>query len=90
MSFTPPVKAMHYLLRHAVDIDRIIEHEQHSEVTQDLIGDILEGAAVFSRDVLAPLNWTGDDQDKRWAFGLWQSRERYRTARVTSKEGAPP
>ncbi len=60
MSFTPPVNAMHYLLKHAVDIDRIIDCDQHAELSHDLIGDILEGAAVFSRDVLAPLNGSGD------------------------------
>ena len=61
MSFTPPVKAMHYLLRHAVDIDRILEQDAHSDVSHDLIGDILEGASTFSRDVLAPLNRAGDE-----------------------------
>ncbi len=60
MSFTPPVKAMHYLLKHAVDIDRIMELDAHEDLSHELVGDILEGASVFSRDVLAPLNWNGD------------------------------
>ena len=60
MTFSPPVKSMHYLLRHAVDIDDIMACRAHREVSHDLIGDILSGAASFSSDVLAPLNWTGD------------------------------
>ena len=60
MTYAAPVKALHYLLRHAVDIDAIMATETHSEVSHDLIGDILEGAAGFTTDVLAPLNWTGD------------------------------
>lgn len=60
MSYAGPVKTFHYLLRHAVDIDDIMATELHSEVSHELIGDILEGAASFTSDVLAPLNWTGD------------------------------
>lgn len=60
MTYSAPVKSFHYLLKHAVEIDAIMATETHSEVSHDLIGDILEGAASFTGDVLAPLNWTGD------------------------------
>ena len=60
MTYNAPVNALHYLLRHAVDIDAVLASEMHAEVNHDLIGDILEGAASFTRDVLAPLNWEGD------------------------------
>ena len=60
MTYAGPVKTFHYLLKHAVDIDAIMATETHSEVSHELIGDILEGAASFTTDVLAPLNWTGD------------------------------
>ncbi len=60
MTYAAPVKTFHYLLKHAVDIETIMATETHSEVSHELIGDILEGAASFTGDVLAPLNWTGD------------------------------
>ncbi|WP_371397082.1 acyl-CoA dehydrogenase [Fretibacter rubidus] len=60
MTYAAPVKAFHYLLRHAVDVDSIMATDAHSEVSHDLISDILDGAASFTQDVLAPLNWTGD------------------------------
>jgi len=60
MTYIAPVKAMHYLLRHAVDIDSLIEQPEYDEVNHDLINDILTGAAAFSQDVLAPINWDGD------------------------------
>lgn len=60
MSYSAPVKAMHYLLRHAVDIDTILQSPIHDEVNHDLITDILTGAASFSEDILAPINWEGD------------------------------
>lgn len=60
MSYSGPVKSMHYLLRHAVNIDELLAHDVHSEVNHDLLADILSGAASFSEDVLAPINWDGD------------------------------
>lgn len=60
MTYAAPVKALHYLLRHAVDVDEVLACKAHADVNHDLIGDILEGAASFTGDVLAPLNWTGD------------------------------
>ena len=60
MTYAAPVKTFHYLLKYAVDIETIMATEMHSDVSHELIGDILEGAASFTGDVLAPLNWTGD------------------------------
>lgn len=65
MTFTPPSNSMHYLLRHAVDVDQILASPQHSEVNHDLIGDILGGASSFSSEVLAPINWGGDQTPAR-------------------------
>ena len=60
MSYAGPVKSMHYLLRHAVDIDTLLAKDAHEEVNHELIADILSGAASFAEDVLAPINWDGD------------------------------
>lgn len=60
MSFAAPARSMHYLLRHAVDIDGLMASEKFSDVSHDLIGDILSGAVSFTSEVLAPLNWKGD------------------------------
>lgn len=65
MTFTPPANAMHYLLRHAVDVDEILAAPEHSDVNHDLIGDILAGASSFASDVLAPLNRAGDENPAR-------------------------
>ena len=65
MTFLPPVNAMHYLLRHAVDVDDILANPVHADVNHDLIGDILSGASAFASDVLAPLNIVGDEQPAR-------------------------
>ena len=61
MTYAAPVKAFHYLLRYGVDVDTIMATPAHAEVSHELIGDILEGAAGFTADVLAPLNRVGDE-----------------------------
>ena len=60
MSFTPPVNAIGYLLRHGVDLDAIGETGSFEETPPDLLDAILGGAADFARDVIAPTNWDGD------------------------------
>ena len=60
MSFTPPVNAIGYLLRHGVDLDAIAQTGRFEETPQDLLDAILGGASDFARDVIAPTNWEGD------------------------------
>lgn len=60
MSFTPPVNAIGYLLRHGVDLDAIGQTGSFEETSPDLLDAILGGAADFARDVFAPTNWDGD------------------------------
>lgn len=60
MTFQTPVNAMQFLLRHGVDMDKITALPKFEDTNDELIGDILNGAAVFARDVVAPTNWAGD------------------------------
>ncbi|WP_298917475.1 acyl-CoA dehydrogenase [uncultured Algimonas sp.] len=60
MSFTPPVNAIGYLLRHGVRLDDINSQGEFEEASPDLLDAILGGAADFARDVIAPTNWDGD------------------------------
>jgi len=69
MSYAAPVNAMHYLLRHGVDIDSVLALDAHSDTNHDLISDILQGAASFAQDVLAPINWQGDQNGSKLEDG---------------------
>lgn len=60
MTFNAPVNAMQFLLRHGVDMDKITALPKFEDTNDELIGDVLNGAAVFARDVVAPTNWAGD------------------------------
>ena len=60
MSFTPPVNAIGYLLRHGTDLDAISKTGRFEEPSEDLVNAVLTGASEFARDVWAPTNWEGD------------------------------
>ena len=60
MTFQAPVNAMQFLLRYGVDMEKITALPQFVDTNDELIGDVLNGAAVFARDVVAPTNWGGD------------------------------
>ena len=60
--FNAPTKAMRYLLRHGVDLERL-------GGDADLVDAILEGAESFTKDVIAPTNWDGDQNPAQLANG---------------------
>ena len=63
--FAAPVNAMHYLLKYGVDLDAVMGGEADHET----VGAVLQGAADFSRDVIAPTNWDGDQHPAQLSDG---------------------
>ena len=60
MTFSAPKKSIQFLLNHSVDLDAILAAPAFAEVSRELIGDILQGAADFAENKWAPTNWDGD------------------------------
>ena len=69
MSYTPPVREMRFVLEELIGLDRVSALPGCDQVTPDLVGAVLDEAAKFARDVLSPLNPTGDKQGCRWHDG---------------------
>lgn len=66
MTYTAPSNAIQYLLRHVIDMDALRASPDHADLSDELITDIISGGLVFARDVLAPLNRSGDEQGARF------------------------
>ena len=47
MSYNAPVNALQFLLRYGVDMDQILAKPEYSDTNDELIGDILNGAAYL-------------------------------------------
>jgi 3-(methylthio)propanoyl-CoA dehydrogenase len=60
MSYTAPADHMRFVLEHTAGLDRVRALPAFAEVTPDVVAAVLEGAARFAGEVLAPLNAPGD------------------------------
>ena len=60
MSYTAPVDHMRFVLEHTAGFDRVRALPSFAEATPDVVAAVLEGAARFASEVLAPLNAPGD------------------------------
>ena len=60
MSYTAPGDHMRFVLEHTAGLDRVRALPAFAEATPDVVAAVLEGAARFASDVLAPLNAPGD------------------------------
>ena len=58
--YNAPLKDMNFLLEHVIGLAEIAKLPGCEEVTTDLVSAIFEEAGKFSREVLAPINHSGD------------------------------
>ncbi len=65
MSYTAPVDHMRFVLEHTAGLGPVRALPAFTEVTPDVVAAVLEGAARFAGDVLAPLNAPGDRAGSR-------------------------
>ena len=69
MSYVAPVKDMLFNIQHLANIDQIAQIPGFEDAGFDTAQAVLEEAAKFSQDVLAPLNWEGDKYPSSWHDG---------------------
>jgi alkylation response protein AidB-like acyl-CoA dehydrogenase len=66
VSYLPPVREHLFLLRDVLAIEQYADLPGFSDASYETIGQVLEEAAKFNAEVLAPLNAVGDKQGCRW------------------------
>ena len=66
MSYSAPTKQMQFLLDHVVGMSDVASLPGYEDATPDIVAAILEEAGKFASEVLAPLNWEGDQQGAKW------------------------
>ncbi len=64
--YVAPVRDMMFVLRELAGLERVAALPGCAEVTPDLVEAILDEAGRFAREVLSPLNATGDREGARW------------------------
>ena len=69
MSYTAPLKDMLFNLKHLARIDEIARIPGFEDAGFDTAQAVLEEAAKFNEQVVAPLNWEGDKNPSSWKDG---------------------
>jgi acyl-CoA dehydrogenase len=67
--YNAPVQDMRFVLKELAGLEDIARLPGCEEATTDLVDSVLDGAAVFARDVWGPLNASGDAQGLKWTDG---------------------
>ena len=66
MPYQPPVREHLFLLRDVLEIDKLANLPGFAEAPMDLVEQVLDEAAKFCGEVLAPLNSVGDKKGCVW------------------------
>jgi len=66
MTYQPPVREHLFLLKEVLELDKFANLPSFSDAPMDVVEQILEEAAKFCAEVLAPLNSVGDKRGCVW------------------------
>ena len=69
MTYNAPLRDMRFVLTELVGLDRIAALPGCEGIGPELVDAVLDEAAKFAREVLAPINQAGDRQGARWHDG---------------------
>jgi 3-(methylthio)propanoyl-CoA dehydrogenase len=72
MSYVAPVKEMLFVMNELAGLAEVVAYPSYAQAgaDTDLAPAILEESAKFNQDVVAPLNWTGDQHPSSWKDGV--------------------
>ncbi len=69
-AYTGPVRDMQFVLNELAGLDQVAALPGFEEATPDLADAILEEASKFAGEVLAPINFSGDQEGCCWDHGV--------------------
>ncbi|MGB9429224.1 MAG: acyl-CoA dehydrogenase [Gammaproteobacteria bacterium] len=68
-SYTAPLQDMQFVLNELADLAGVARLPGYGEATPDLVETVLNAAAKFAAEVLAPLNQSGDQEGAKYKNG---------------------
>mgnify|MGYP000219826740 CR=1 FL=1 len=69
-SYNAPIRDMQFVMRELADLEAVAALPGCEDAAPDVVDAILEEAGKFAGGVLAPLNWSGDQEGARWDNGV--------------------
>lgn len=86
-TYTAPLRDMKFLLSEVIDLQKYSDLAGYAEATPDVIEAVLEEAARFTGEVLAPLNLPGDAEGCHWDNGVVRTPKGFKAAYDTYLQG---
>ena len=86
MSYVAPVKDMLFNIAHLADLAQVAAMPGFEDAGLETAQAVLEEAARFNQEVLAPLNWDGDLKPSSWKDGVVTTTEGFKQAYVQFAE----
>ncbi len=80
MSYTAPLKDMAFVMNELAGLEAISQLPGCEDATPETAEAVLEENAKFCGEVIAPLNWTGDQQPSHWHDGQVTTTPGFREA----------
>jgi alkylation response protein AidB-like acyl-CoA dehydrogenase len=90
MSYTAPLRDMHFVLNELADLGRIHSLPGCEDASPDLVEAVLEEAGKLAGNVLAPINFSGDRQGVRIEDGTVIAADGFAEAYAQFVEGGWP
>jgi len=87
MSYAAPVRDILFSLQDVVALDGLKTTGAFDDLSEDLVAQILEEAGRFTSEVLAPLNWTGDQNGASLKDGAVTTTPGFKEAYAQFAEG---
>lgn len=69
MTFVAPVKEMLFVMDKLAGLEQVNSLAQFEDATAETVEAVLEESAKFAGEVVAPLNWEGDQSPSYWRDG---------------------
>jgi alkylation response protein AidB-like acyl-CoA dehydrogenase len=91
LSYTPPLKDMLFVLNDVLAAPTLLAQlPAHADVDEDLMREVLDQAGRFARDVIFPLNASGDAQGCSFDKGAVRTPDGYADAYRQFRDGGWP
>ena len=76
MSYVAPVAEMMFVLRELAGLSALQSLPGFADATDDTVSAVLEESARLNQEIIAPLNWPGDQASSQWTQGAVQTHHR--------------
>jgi alkylation response protein AidB-like acyl-CoA dehydrogenase len=85
--YVAPLREMQFVMRELAGLDEVAALPGFGDATPDLVEQILAESGRFSSEVLAPINWSGDQEGSTWKDGAVTTPKGFKEAYRKFVEG---